>query len=157
MHHSDLVESVPVHQVSEPPAKTNSLQILLAEDNLVNQRVTHLLVAKLGHTLDIVSDGVMAVEAAERTPYGVVLMDVEMPNMDGLEATRRILSHYRDASDRPYILALTASANRTDCLNAGMDEYLQKPIRLADLGDKLGHALTTAAAWRKQRQQNSSL
>lgn len=126
------------------------LRILLAEDNKINQRVVRHMVTRLGYQLDVVDDGCAAVEAATSTAYGVVLMDVQMPRMDGLEATRRIRAHFGDGN-RPYLIALTASDERADCLAAGLDGYLQKPVHLADLALLLFDAMTTATAWRHQR------
>jgi PAS domain S-box-containing protein len=109
------------------------LRILLAEDNLVNQQVALRTLARWGYEASVVSDGAAAVAAVAAAPYDVVLMDVEMPALDGLEATRRI----RDAGGpQPRIIALTAYATREDreqCLEAGMDDYLTKPIDAADL------------------------
>ena len=123
------------------------LLILLAEDNRINQRVTELIVKKLGYQIDIVADGFEALAALERSAYSVVLMDVEMPKMDGMSATRSIRAQYDDCQ-RPYIVALTASEEREDCLSAGMDNFLAKPVRLAELGRVLSEATSTAAGWR---------
>lgn len=121
-------------------------RILLAEDNLVNQRVVQLMLKNLGHTVDVVSDGVEAVQAVERAQYDVVLMDVQMPRMDGLEATRRIRTDV-PTGRQPHIVALTASAlveDREACAAAGMEAYLTKPIRKRELQAMLDR--TTAAA-----------
>jgi CheY-like chemotaxis protein/anti-sigma regulatory factor (Ser/Thr protein kinase) len=122
---------------SDVPAKTalRSQRILLAEDNQVNQRVAELMLSKLGHRVDVVADGAAAVQAAAEHRYDVVLMDVQMPQMDGLEATRRIRAQCRPGSP-PHIVALTASAlveDREACAAAGMGGYLTKPVRVADL------------------------
>jgi CheY-like chemotaxis protein len=130
------------------------LLILLAEDNRINQRVTELIVKRLGYQIDIVANGFEALAALERSAYSVVLMDVEMPKMDGISATRTIRAQYDD-TERPYIVALTASEGREDCLLAGMDNYLAKPVRLAELGHVLSEATSTAAAWRAQRGSES--
>lgn len=119
-----MLEVSQVHQTDAP-------QILLAEDNLVNQRVVQLILNKLGHAVDIVGNGRDAVEAVKRRAHAVVLMDIEMPELDGVEATRRILDHFQ-GRQRPYIPAVTASEERAVCLAAGMDDYLLKPIRVAD-------------------------
>ena len=115
------------------------LQILLAEDNEVNQKVGILLLGKLGHRVDIADNGGLAVDAMHRVPYDVVLMDVHMPVMDGLEATRRIRAEI--GSDRqPYIIAMTASVTTEDrlaCADAGMDAYLAKPVRVESLSSAL--------------------
>jgi PAS domain S-box-containing protein len=121
------------------------LRILLAEDNLVNQRVAQLMLAKLGHQVDTVPNGAEAVDAVLRTPYDVVLMDVQMPQMDGLEATRQIRSRL-PAEQQPHIIAMTASALLEDqraCSAAGMESYLTKPVRAAELGDLLERVAVT--------------
>ncbi|PPK94175.1 signal transduction histidine kinase [Kineococcus xinjiangensis] len=111
------------------------LQVLLAEDNLVNQKVAQLMLAKLGHRVDTVDNGREAVEATRRKDYDVVLMDLHMPVMDGLEATRRIRAEVA-ATRQPRIVAVTASVlmeDRAACTGAGMDDYLSKPVRARDL------------------------
>ncbi|MEA2686870.1 MAG: hypothetical protein QOE93_2065, partial [Actinomycetota bacterium] len=125
-------------------AERHPLRVLAAEDNLVNQQLVVLLLAKLGYRADVVGDGVEVLEALFRQPYDVVLMDVQMPKMDGLEATRRIRREWPDAR-RPWIVAVTANAMQGDreaCLAAGMDDYLTKPIHL----DALTEVLVRAAA-----------
>jgi CheY-like chemotaxis protein len=109
-------------------------RVLLAEDNPVNQRVAARMLAKLGHRVDIVSNGLEAVEAARRVPYDAILMDCQMPEMDGFEAAGAI--RRSGAARRVPIVALTANAmagDRERCLEAGMDEYLAKPVTLEDL------------------------
>ncbi|MDQ4027834.1 MAG: PAS domain S-box protein, partial [Actinomycetota bacterium] len=98
------------------------LRILVAEDNSINQQLVILMLRKIGYAADVVSNGLKALEAVSRQPYDVILMDVQMPKMDGLEATRRIHTMFKD--DRPYIVAATANAlqeEREMCLAAGMD------------------------------------
>ncbi|MEY2832704.1 MAG: hypothetical protein RLZZ574_1962, partial [Cyanobacteriota bacterium] len=119
-----------------------SLRILLADDSSINQRVTSLMLEKLGYRTDVVSNGLEAVEAVAKIPYDVVLMDVEMPQMDGLTATSTILTK-TSAPSSPYIIALTAyalSETRNQCLQAGMKDFLVKPIRLEDLALALQQA-----------------
>lgn len=110
------------------------LKILLAEDNPVNMKVALLMLNKLGYKADVVSNGEEAVQALSHKHYDVVLMDVQMPKMDGLEATRAILD--MDLVDRPRILAMTAYAlegDRKRCLDAGMDGYISKPVQIDEL------------------------
>ncbi|MGV8088954.1 MAG: ATP-binding protein [Methanothrix sp.] len=110
------------------------LKILLAEDNPVNRKVALLMLNKLGYKADVVSNGAEAVQALSHKHYDVVLMDVQMPKMDGLEATRAILNMNLAAS--PRILAMTAYAlegDRKRCLDAGMDGYISKPVQLDEL------------------------
>jgi CheY-like chemotaxis protein len=118
------------------------LRILLAEDNAVNQKLALLLLGKLGYEADVAENGFEAIEALERRPYDVVLMDVQMPELDGLEATRRIVERW-PAGNRPRIIAMTANAmleDRDACLQAGMDDYVAKPIRPDELAAALGRA-----------------
>jgi signal transduction histidine kinase/CheY-like chemotaxis protein len=130
------------------PAGLEPLRILLAEDNPLNQKVARLLLEKLGYSADLAANGHEVLAALERQDYDVVLMDVMMPELDGLEATRRIMARW-PPEKRPRIVALTASAMREDrerCLAAGMDEYLSKPIDLAALAETLQRASQAAQA-----------
>ncbi|WP_051571117.1 hybrid sensor histidine kinase/response regulator [Cryptosporangium arvum] len=119
-----------------PPAPASvPLRILLAEDNPVNQKVAQLMLSKQGHLVDTVSDGLEAVRAVQLAPYDVILMDVQMPVMDGLEATRRIRAEVPE-DRQPHIIAMTASVlveDKAACRAAGMDDYLPKPVRADDL------------------------
>ena len=115
---------------------TSSLRILLAEDNAVNQMVALRLLDQLGYRADVASNGLEALEALERQPYDVVLMDVQMPELDGLDASRRICERW-PAEVRPRIIAMTANAmpeDREACFAAGMDDYVAKPIHPNELG-----------------------
>jgi CheY-like chemotaxis protein len=126
--------------------ETSSLRILLAEDNAVNQKVALRILDKLGYRADVASNGLEALEALERQTYDVVLMDVQMPEMDGLDATRRICERWPDDS-RPRIIAMTANAmieDREACFAAGMDDYVAKPVRPDELAEALGRARTYA-------------
>ncbi|HDN27097.1 MAG TPA: response regulator [Thioploca sp.] len=109
---------------------TQQLRILLAEDNKVNQTVAKLFLKRLGYNADAVNNGLEVVQALHRHIYDVVLMDIQMPEMDGLSTTRQIIKQW-PATQRPYIIAMTANAmpeDREICLKAGMNDYLSKPI-----------------------------
>ncbi|MFE4107164.1 c-type heme family protein [Almyronema epifaneia] len=124
---------------TQPPANP-ALRILVAEDNLVNQQLALLWLEKMGYRADVVSNGLEVLEALSRQPYDVVLMDVHMPEMDGLSATQEICRRL-DARQRPRIIAMTANAMPGDdqkCLQAGMDDYISKPIRFEELLAALG-------------------
>jgi CheY-like chemotaxis protein len=115
------------------------LSILLAEDNPVNQRVATLILQRMGYRADVAANGREAVEAVARRRYDLVLMDVQMPEMDGLQATREICARAQPGA-RPRIVAMTANASTADrdlCLGAGMDDFLPKPVRQADLRQAL--------------------
>ena len=124
--------------VSRPPqlsdltmAKRFPLQILVAEDNVINQRVIKRVLMQFGYASDLAVDGREAIEAVKHHRYDVIFMDVQMPEIDGLEATRSICEMLA-SSERPYIVALTANAMKEDretCMAAGMEDYLSKPIR----------------------------
>jgi CheY-like chemotaxis protein len=119
-------------------ATRHPLRILLAEDNAVNQKLALRILQQMGYRADLASNGIEAVESVERQTYDVVLMDVQMPEMDGLEAARRIRA--RCGKERPHIVAMTANAMQGDrelCLDAGMDDYLTKPIRVERLVEAL--------------------
>ena len=111
------------------------LRILLAEDNAVNQKLALRLLAQLGYRADVAGNGLEAIAALERQRYDVVLMDVQMPELDGLEAARAICQRWT-RSERPHLIAVTANAmqgDREQCLEAGMDDYISKPIRVPEL------------------------
>jgi CheY-like chemotaxis protein len=111
------------------------LRILLAEDNAVNQKLAVHLLKRLGYRADVAGNGLEALEALRRQSYDVVLMDVQMPEMDGLEATRIICEEWPQ-QQRPRIIAMTANVMKEDrgtCLAAGMDDYIGKPIRVEEL------------------------
>lgn len=120
--------------------KAVSLKILLAEDNPVNQKLAMRVLEKMGHRVTVVSNGRMAIERVAKESYHVVLMDVQMPVMDGLTATSRIREDEKETGLHVPIIAMTANAMQGDrkrCLAAGMDDYLPKPIRFKDLADIL--------------------
>jgi CheY-like chemotaxis protein len=110
-----------------------SPRILMAEDNPINQRVGTLILQRAGFVIDVVSDGQEAVEAQIANSYDVILMDCQMPSVDGFEASRQIRSL---KSKQPVIIAVTANAlagERERCLQAGMDDYLSKPFQAEEL------------------------
>jgi CheY-like chemotaxis protein len=115
------------------------LKILLAEDNTVNQKVALRMLDRLGYRADVAGNGIEVLEALERQPYDLVLMDVQMPEMDGLEATRQIQARWPQER-RPHIIAMTAHALeevRQMCLDLGMVGYISKPIRIEELVETL--------------------
>ncbi|HTI70121.1 MAG TPA: response regulator [Candidatus Limnocylindria bacterium] len=130
-----LPAPTPLPVLVESPRPAQTAKILIAEDNRVNWKLAALLLEKLGYTVDHAPDGAEAVKACEVKSYDLILMDCQMPNMDGYEATHRIRATERPG--RPVrIVAMTANAmqgDREKCIAAGMDDYLSKPIRLEDL------------------------
>ncbi|TMC39757.1 MAG: response regulator [Chloroflexi bacterium] len=126
-------------QVVEPGA----LRVLVADDNALNQNLLKRLVVKLGHTVDVVANGREAVQAVAQQPYDAVLMDVLMPEMDGLAAAEAICRRW-PRGNRPRLIALTAMAGPGDqerCLRAGFDDYMSKPVRMEDLTESLKSAV----------------
>src|ERR1700761_1276796 len=114
-------------------ASDSSLRILMAEDNMINQKVGKLILQRAGFNIDLVGDGSEALEAHRANPYDLILMDCQMPTMDGFEACRQIRQL---AQAQPVIIAVTANAlvgERERCLNAGMDDYLSKPFQAEQL------------------------
>jgi PAS domain S-box-containing protein len=137
---STATRVTPKRPATVPPQPS---RVLLAEDNLVNQKVALHMLAALGYRADLAANGEEVLQALERQPYDIILMDVQMPEMDGLEATQRIVTEQPDATKRPWIIALTANAVQGDreiCLEAGMDDYISKPIRKEELADALSRA-----------------
>ncbi len=115
------------------------LRILLAEDNVINQKVATRILSQMGYRPDVVQNGLEVLQALERQKYDVILMDVQMPEMDGLEATRRCRELWTGAK-RPWIIAMTANAMESDrqmCFKSGMDGYLSKPVRIESLEAEL--------------------
>jgi PAS domain S-box-containing protein len=142
-------QAAPVQRLGTPQGQTDPamalrlpLRILLAEDNAVNQKLALRLLQQMGYRADVAGNGLEAIEAIERQTYDVVLMDVQMPEMDGLEASRQITRRW-PRGQRPRIIAMTANAMQGDremCLAAGMDDYLTKPIRVAELVSALSRS-----------------
>src|SRR3989440_2240050 len=128
------------------------LRILLAEDNTVNQKLAVRLLERMGYRADVVANGLEVLEALQRQSYDVILMDVQMPEMDGLEASRVIHEDW-PIEDRPHIVALTANAmqgDREECMAAGMDDYLTKPIQIKALQEALERVGLWARVHRRQ-------
>ena len=144
-----LADDAAAQQVAQNQPKSSlapiarPLHILLAEDNRINQKVGLLMLAKLGCHADVAANGLEVLQALARQPYDIVLMDVQMPEMDGVAATQAILRRYENG-ERPYIIALTANALAGDkkvYLEIGMDDYLSKPVKLESLHDALQKAI----------------
>jgi CheY-like chemotaxis protein len=151
----DVMVQVGVHEAPAAPAATQevagALRVLIADDNALNQNLLKRLVAKLGHSVDVVSNGREAVASVAQQPYDAVLMDVLMPEMDGLTAAEAICRRWPRGS-RPRLIALTAMAgpgDRERCLKAGFDDYMSKPVHL----DELTEAFRAAAGYRTTRER----
>ena len=137
---SVLTGQIRVRESDRRPSLTlnptpSALRILLAEDNVVNQKVALRILERLGYRADVANNGLEALEALQRKTYDAVLMDVQMPEMDGLETARYINQHW-PIQRRPRIIAMTANAmqgDREKCLEAGMDDYISKPIQFTEL------------------------
>ena len=132
-----------------PAPVAGARHLLLAEDNAVNQKVALHLLKSIGYTADVANNGLEVLQALQRRSYEIVLLDVQMPEMDGLECARRLVRQYPDPAIRPTLIALTANAMQGDreiCLGAGMDDYLSKPIKKPDLLEALARAHETRAA-----------
>jgi PAS domain S-box-containing protein len=147
--HFTIVAGVPLNGYHLPTAERtpracartdqlSSLKLLLAEDNLINQNVALRMLKKLGIEADVAINGLEVLEALERQNYDIVLMDVQMPEMDGFEASKAIRERWRERA--PRIIAVTAHAMEEDrqrCIEAGMDDYISKPVRIEDLAEML--------------------
>jgi CheY-like chemotaxis protein/HPt (histidine-containing phosphotransfer) domain-containing protein len=115
------------------------LRVLLADDNPINQKVGLSVLQKLGYRADVANNGLEVLAALERKAYDIIFLDVQMPEMDGLEATRQICQRW-PREKRPCIIAMTGNAlmgDREKCLDAGMDDYITKPVRIAELQNAL--------------------
>jgi CheY-like chemotaxis protein len=133
--------SVTRSEIDPDLARRHPLRVLLAEDNVVNQKVALRLLGQMGYRADVAANGLEAIEAVTRQTYDVVLMDVQMPELDGFEASREINRRW-PGERRPRIVAMTANALQGDrelCVAAGMDDYVSKPIRVEELVGALEH------------------
>jgi CheY-like chemotaxis protein len=142
LQNQNLTDSPNVQSASAIlPATDRPLSILLAEDNLINQKVASRLLEKQGHQVHIANNGVEALNAMLSESFDAVFMDVQMPEMSGLEATRRLREQEKSDGRRQLIIAMTAHAlagDREKCLQAGMDEYISKPFNVNELYALLG-------------------
>jgi CheY-like chemotaxis protein len=132
---SNQLKAAPAQQLDPEMAGRMPLRILLAEDNLVNQTVALHLLKRLGYRADVVANGLEALEAVRRQPYDIVFMDMQMPEMDGMEATRCI-RRTQFAERQPRIIAMTANArpeDRQECFDAGMDDFVSKPVQIPSI------------------------
>jgi two-component system sensor histidine kinase/response regulator len=133
-------------------ARRTTLRILVVEDNMVNQRVAVRMLEKLGYRCDLAADGREAVDACERVHYDLVLMDCQMPVMDGFDASREIRRREQARGLSPTrIVALTAAAYKSDqdqCLAAGMDDFMAKPFKLDELRDVISHQIVIGSGGR---------
>ncbi len=121
--------------VDLPPAPPPALRVLVVDDNIVNQRIAQRMLERLGHSVDTANCGTETLEMLERQSYDVILMDIQMPEMDGIETSRRICQRWSQ-SQRPWIIATTASLVEQDqdaCRSAGMDDFLEKPLHTENL------------------------
>ncbi len=138
--HTPVKVRLAASPLAEPSAAVRSLRILLAEDNVVNQKLASELLRRDGHTIVVVGDGHQAVAAVRDQAFDLVLMDVQMPTIDGLKATAEIRAAERGSERRVPIVAMTANAMAGDyekCIEAGMDDYLTKPINIAQLRETI--------------------
>ncbi|MEG4070866.1 response regulator [Microcoleus sp. Pol11C2] len=164
---TQVLQAQPTKVQQRPPSSVDDdiklaqrlpLRILLAEDHLVNQKVALLLLERLGYRADVAANGLEVLEALNRQPYDVVLMDVQMPEMDGLEASRRICQEW-PAHTRPWIIAMTANAMQGDrqvCLDAGMNDYISKPIRVDALIQALSQCPPNPEPQQAQKEESDS-
>jgi CheY-like chemotaxis protein len=121
-------------------AQQYPFEILVAEDNVINQKMIRNVLQLLGYSADLVANGLEVIEAVKRKSYELIFMDIQMPEMDGYEATRIIVEHMQ--RDRPIIIAMTANAMNSDkmkCLATGMDDYMTKPLKVDDLQRTFQH------------------
>jgi PAS domain S-box-containing protein len=144
-------QAPPPREKPVEPASTHALRILLAEDNRVNQVLASTLLSKHGHEVTCASNGAQAVRLWAQTPFDIVLMDIQMPEMDGLEATRTIRQREQSTDEHTPIIAMTAHAmtgDRERCIEAGMDGYVSKPIQVENLFGEIERLLADDAPQR---------
>jgi CheY-like chemotaxis protein len=137
--------SQPDSRPAAPAEGTPRARILLAEDNAINQKVALRMLEKMGYRVDVVANGLEAVRAWQAMPYHLILMDVQMPEMDGFEATRMVREFEKSTGGHIAIVAMTAHAMKGDrerCIEAGMDDYIAKPVQFKELAEALQRALT---------------
>jgi CheY-like chemotaxis protein len=130
----------PLEEKEAPDADSNSYRVLIAEDNIVNQKVAYFMLEKQGHLVTGVRDGKEAVKAVDKGIFDVILMDIQMPNMNGFEATAAIREKEAKSDRHTPIIAMTAHAMKGDremCLKAGMDDYVPKPLKADELLTKI--------------------
>jgi PAS domain S-box-containing protein len=140
----DMRPREPKTELGSDGGSVRPRRVLIAEDNAVNQRVATAQLKKLGYAADSVANGLEVLEALSRIPYDIILMDCQMPELDGYETTRQVRNK---GGRQPYIIAMTASAMQGDrelCLATGMDHYISKPMRIADLKSALDEAASLA-------------
>jgi CheY-like chemotaxis protein len=141
-----VAENVATPATAAQPAVTTSaapIHLLLVEDHIVNQKLATTLLGRMGYTVDLAENGVLAVKAALERPYALILMDMQMPEMDGLEATRQIRAQ-AGPNQHAYIIALTANAMQSDkdaCTAAGMNDFLSKPFNREALAQCIDRGL----------------
>ncbi|MCI4666967.1 MAG: response regulator [Bacteroidia bacterium] len=142
-----VLKSTPkVKEVTTPPIQEKAvkeeqgLNILLVEDNIVNQKVASRILKKMGYICDIANNGIEALDMLRTNPYDLIFMDVMMPEMDGITATKEIRKDFTDIQPRPTIIALTANVLEEDkkrCMDAGMDDFLPKPVKKDQIKEKI--------------------
>ena len=149
----DEIEPATAGPTIRVAGETQPERVLLAEDNAVNQKVAMHMLANLGYRADIAANGLEVLAALRQQDYDVILMDMQMPEMDGVEAAKEVMRLRPERNDRPWIIALTANAMQGDrelCLAAGMDDYLSKPMKVADIAAALARARIARTGWAKK-------